>query len=107
MFYLFYRLRNTPTSSNNHQEELAKKKLKSNLLKSDSFVYKENIDEQELNTEKHAEEDFQEAMNIIEEYQNIIKTNKKNIIRFPYQQGIVLKKLTKIENLKVLLNNLK
>ena len=52
-------------------------------------------------------EDYQEAMNIIEEYQNIIKTNKKNIARFPYQQGIVFKNLTKIENLKVLLNNLK
>ena len=32
-------------------------------------------------------------MNITEEYENIIKTNKKNMIRFAYDQGRVFKKL--------------
>ena len=31
--------------------------------------------------------DCQEALKIIKESENIIKTNKKNIIRFAYKQG--------------------
>ena len=42
--------------------------------------------------------DCQEAMKTIEEYENIIKMNKKNIIRFAYEQGD-LKKITKFKNL--------
>ena len=42
-------------------------------------------------------EDYQEAMNIIKG-EDIIKTNKKNIIRFVYQQSEVLRKFK--ENIK-------
>ena len=42
--------------------------------------------------------DCQEAMKTIEEYENIIKTNKKNIIRFAYEKGD-LKRITKFKNL--------
>ena len=33
--------------------------------------------------------DYQEAMDIIKEYEDIIKTNKKNTICFAYQQDKV------------------
>ena len=36
--------------------------------------------------------DCQEALNIIKEYNDIIKKNKRNIICFAYQQGKVFKK---------------
>ena len=32
-------------------------------------------------------EGYEEAMNIIKEYEDIIQTNKKNVIFFAYQQG--------------------
>ena len=37
-------------------------------------------------------EGYEEAVNIIKEYKDIIKTNKKNIIFFAYQQGKVFRK---------------
>ena len=46
--------------------------------------------------------DCQEALNIIKEYNDIIKKNKRNIICFAYQQGKVFKKFKenrKFENL--------
>ena len=45
-------------------------------------------------------EDYQEAMNIIEEYENIIQTNKKNIMRFAYQQGKVFRKFNENRKFK-------
>ena len=44
----------------------------------------------------------QEAVKIIKECDNMIKTNKKNIIRFMYEQGKIFKKFkedTKFKNL--------
>ena len=37
-------------------------------------------------------EGYDEAMNIIKEYEDTIKTNKKYIISFAYQQGKVFRK---------------
>ena len=45
-------------------------------------------------------------MDIIKEYEDIIKTNKKNIFFFAYQQDKGVENLRNIENLKFLLNNL-
>ena len=39
------------------------------------------------------EEGYEKAVNIIKEYEDIIKTNKKNIISFVYQQGKVFRKI--------------
>ena len=39
------------------------------------------------------EEGYEKAVNIIKEYEDIIKTNKKNIISFAYQQGKVFRKI--------------
>ena len=79
MFYLFYSWRDTPTPSKSHQKDSANKIL----------------------------EDYQEAMNIIEEYENFIKTNNKKIIRFAYQQGKVFKKLKKNRKFKNLVGKFK
>ena len=37
-------------------------------------------------------EGYEEAVNIIKEYKDIIKSHKKNIIFFAYQQGKVFRK---------------
>ena len=53
------------------------------------------------------EEGYEKAVNIIKEYEDIIKTNNKNIISFAYQQGKVFRKFKENRKLKVLFNNLK
>ena len=50
---------------------------------------------------------YEEAMDFTKEYKDVIKTKKKDIILFKYQQDKVFENLRKIDNLKVLLNNLK
>ena len=46
----------------------------------DSLVYNENTNAEDLNQQANMVEDYKEAMDIIKEYKNIIKTNKKNNI---------------------------
>ena len=67
-------------SSKGLSEEKIKKKLE------ESFVYYEKI----------GKEDLKARVNNVEDYENIIKKNKKNIIRFTYQHGKIFKKF--IEN---------
>ena len=69
--------------------------------------YNENIDTQDLNERANIVESYEEAMDIIKEYQDIIKTNAKKIIIFHINKIKFLKTLRKTRNLKVLLNNLK
>ena len=69
--------------------------------------YNENIDTQDLNERANIVESYEEAMDIIKEYQDIIKTNAKKIIFFHINKIKFLKTLRKTRNLKVLLNNLK
>ena len=52
-------------------------------------------------------EHYEEAINIIKEYQDIIKTNKKNIIFFAYHQGKVFKRFKENGNFKNLLERFK
>ena len=66
-------------------KRLKKEQIKKQLL--DSFVYNENITKEDLSAWVDTVEDYEEAMKIIEEYENIIKTSKKNIILFAYEQG--------------------
>ena len=46
-------------------------------------------------------------MKIIEEYENIIKTNKKNIILFAYKQGKIFKKIKEGRKFKNLVEQFK
>ena len=66
-------------------KRLNKEQIKKQLL--ESFVYNENITKEDLSAWVDTVEDYEEAMKIIEEYENIIKTSKKNIILFAYEQG--------------------
>ena len=84
---------------------LSKEKFKKWLI--DSLVYNENINTEDLNEQGYKVEDYEEAVDIIKEYEAIIKTNKKNLIFFAYQQGKNIENLRKIENSKVLLTDLK
>ena len=84
---------------------LSKEKFKKWLI--DSLVYNENINTEDLNEQGYKVEDYEAAVDIIKEYEAIIKTNKKNLIFFVYQQGKNIENLRKIENSKVLLTDLK
>ena len=84
---------------------LSKEKFKKWLI--DSLVYNENINTEDLNEQGYKVEDYEEAVDIIKEYEAIIKANKKNLIFFVYQQGKNIENLRKIENSKVLLTDLK
>ena len=53
----------------------------------ESLVYNESIDTKDLNEQANMVESFKMAMDIIEEYKDMIETNKKNIIFLAYQQG--------------------
>ena len=43
----------------------------------DLLVYNENIEKEDLNVRANRVEDYQQAMNIIKEYEVIIKTKQK------------------------------
>ena len=57
----------------------------------DSFVHDE-INKEELSARADNVKNCQEVVKIIKECENIIKKNKKNIIRFAYEQGKIFKK---------------
>ena len=46
------------------------------------LVYNENIDTEDLNEQGSIVESYEEAMDIIKNYKDIIETSKKNIIFF-------------------------
>ena len=87
----------------NQQEAIGFPKLKEQIKKQllDSFVYDE-INKEESSARADTVKDCQKAEKIIKECENIIKTNKKNIICFAYEQGKIFeifKEDTKFKNL--------
>ena len=64
-----------------------KEEIKKRLM--DSLVHNENIDTEDLNERANIVEveSYGKAMDIINEYKDIVKENRKNIIFFAYQQG--------------------
>ena len=68
---------------------LNKEEIKKRLM--ESLVFNENIDTKDLNEWATIVESCKESLDIIKEYEGIIKTNKKNIF-FVYQQGKVFRK---------------
>ena len=77
-------------STKQASRRLSKEEIKKRLI--DSPVNNENINTEDLNKRSDRVEGYEEAVNIIKEYKDIIKTNKKNIIFFAYQQGKVFRK---------------
>ena len=68
----------------------------------ESLVYNKNIDTEHSNEWGNTVEGCEEAMDIIKEYENIIRTNKKNIIFFAYQQGKIFRKFKERRKFKIL-----
>lgn len=56
----------------------------------DSFVGNE-INKEELSARADTVKDCQEAVKIIKECENTIKTNRKNVMHFAYKQGKIFK----------------
>ena len=69
----------------------------------DSLGFNENIDKEELNMRADRVNDCQEALNIMKECEDIIKTNRKKL----YQQGKVLRKFKENRNFKNLAEKFK
>ena len=83
---------------------LTKEEIKNLLL--DLFVCNENINKEDLSTRVY-NEDCQKAVENIEEYENTMKTNKKNIIRFAFEQGKMFEKFKEDKKFKNLVEQLK
>ena len=82
MFYLF-QLKKHSDNIKQLSRRLGKEQIKQQLT--DSLGFNENIDKEELNMRADRVKDCQGALNIIKECEDIIKTNRKNIICFAYQ----------------------
>ena len=66
------------------------------------LVYTENIVTKHLNEWANIVESCEEAMDIIKEYKDITKANKKNIMFFTYQEGKVFRKFKENKKYKSL-----
>ena len=80
-------------------------KTKKRLM--ESLVYNENIDAKDLNERANMVKSCKEAVDVIKEYEDIIKTNKKNIIFFAYQQGKLFRKFKENKQFKSLIKQFK
>ena len=81
-----------------------KEQIKKQLL--DSFVY-DKINKEDLSAKLDTVNDCQKAVKIIKEYENIIKTIKKNIICFRYEPGKIRKKFKENTKFKRLVEQFK
>ena len=91
--------------STKQSSRLSKKEIKKRLI--DSFACNENINTENLNARANRVKDNDEAMNIIKEYEDIIKTNKKNITFFAHKQGKVFRKFKENRKFKSLVKRFK
>ena len=69
-------------STKQSSRRLSKEEIIKQLI--DSLVYNENVNKEDLNARANRVEGYAKAMNILKEYEYIIKTNKKIIISFAY-----------------------
>ena len=102
MLYLFL-VEETLRQHQTTVEKTGKEQIKHQLK--DSLGYNENVDKEELIMNADIVKDCQEALNIIKEYEGVIKTNKRNIICFSYQQ--VFKKFKETKKCKKLAEQIK
>ena len=80
---------------------IGEEQIKQQLI--DSLGFNENIDKEELNMRADRVNDCQEALNIMRECEDIIKTNRKKL----YQQGKVLRKFKENRKFKNLAEKFK
>ena len=84
---------------------LSKEEIKKEL--NDSLVYNENNDREDLNEQANIMESYEEAMDIIKEYKDIIKTNKKNIIQLVGKYPKMMKASVTLNFLKIYYKDIK
>ena len=84
-----------------------KEEIKKRLM--GSLVHNENIDTEDLNERANIVEveSYGKAMDIINEYKDIVKENRKNIIFFAYQQGKSFRKFKENREFKSLVEQFK
>ena len=83
----------------------SKEEIKKRLM--DLLIYKESIDTEDLNERANIVESYEEGVDYIKEYKDIIKTNKKSIIFFAYQQDEVFRKFKENRKFKSLVEQFK
>ena len=86
-------------------KRVSKEEIKKRLL--DSMIIDENLEFDDLNKEAEREvQDPGKAAKIIRQYENIIKTKRKGIIKVAYHQGQVFKKFKEKEKFAKLVSEL-
>ena len=86
-------------------KRVSKEEIKKRLL--DSMIIDENLEFDDLNKEAEREvQDPGKAAKIIKQYENIIKTKRKGIIKVAYHQGQVFKKFKEKEKFAKLVSEL-
>ena len=83
----------------------SKEEIKKRLM--DLLIYKESIDTEDLNERANIVESYEEGVDYIKGYKDIIKTNKKSIIFFAYQQDEVFRKFKENRKFKSLVEQFK
>ena len=83
----------------------SKEEIKKPLM--DLLIYKKSIDTEDLNERANIVESYEEGVDYIKEYKDIIKTNKKSIIFFAYQQDEVFRKFKENRKFKSLVEQFK
>ena len=83
----------------------SKEEIEKRLM--DLLIYKESIDTEDLNERANIVESYEEGVDYIKEYKDIIKTNKKSIIFFAYQQDEVFRKFKENRKFKSLVEQFK
>ena len=85
-------------------KRLSQDKIKKKLL--ESIIISEAVESEELNREAKEVQDPEKAAKVIQEYENIIKTKKKEIVSIAYYQGRVFKKFKDREKFVKLVSQL-
>ena len=83
-------------------KKLTHDEIKKQLIK--SVVFNGIVETDELNKQAEEIQDPEEAAKVIQQYENIIRTNKKDIIRIGFHQGKVFKKFKNKEKFITLVN---
>ena len=85
-------------------KRLSQGEIKKQLL--ESIITNEAVESEELNREAEEVQDPEKAAKVIQEYENSIKTKKREIVSIAYHQGKVFKKFKDKEKFLKLISQL-
>ena len=86
-------------------KQLGLDEIKQNMV--ESIIVNDTVENDELKKKAEEVEEPEKAAEVIKECKNIIKTNKKGIVRVAYYQGKVFKKFKDTEKFSTLVNQWK